>query len=347
MPTKQIQQFASQALQGWYGAGYWKDFEGRRLLCEELQVPFVRTWFDPADVASAVEMVLPDTTDVIVEYTVYADLLRAIRKAHPHLKLHVRAHNAEALQHLDRMPLSRRPSIENARRAYGAMRLAMQDRRSAKAADSLLGISRYDTVHYWSRLVSQRRLIDMPYFSPWTKLRPHVSPQPWTQRKNQIICMPGGWDRFSQQQRTHFIGLAEKVTASNRGCQPAFLITDYTSENAAASQAVRNLGAIDEPWDLLCESKALAVFTDLGYGMKTTIVDALSAGCVVFVLPGLLPRLPDVVRRCCRGLDPGAPTSADQLMTAIESCADITNSVNIELRDAAKTGLMKALKLPR
>ncbi len=103
--------------------------------------------------------------------------------------------------------------LENLRRAYGAARLAMQDRRAAKAADSLLGISRYDAEHYWSRLVSRKRLIDLPYFSPWPELRPHVCPQPWMHRKNQIICMPGGWDRLSQQQRTHFMALAEATAA--------------------------------------------------------------------------------------------------------------------------------------
>ncbi len=51
-----IQQFASRDLDGWYGAGYWKDFEGRRLLSEELGFPFVRTWFDSEDLPAAAEM---------------------------------------------------------------------------------------------------------------------------------------------------------------------------------------------------------------------------------------------------------------------------------------------------
>ena len=342
-----VQQFVSQALQGWYGAGYWKDFEGRRLLCEELGISFVRTWFDPADLASAVTMVLPETTDVIVEYSVHLGLLRALRRGCPRLKLHVRAHNAEALQHLDRLPLSFWPTLENARRLYGAARLAMQDRQSALAADSVLGISSYDAVHYWSRLAGKSCLIDVPYFSPWPELRPQVAPQPWIQRKNQIICMPGGCDRFSQQQRTHFIALAEATSAAQRSHLPEFLLTDYTRETAVVSKAVRYLGAIDEPWDLLCESKALAVLTDMGYGMKTTIVDALTAGCRVFVLPGLIPRLPEVVRSFCLPLDPAEPSADQQLTNALQSSSVAMNQVNQQLRRISKDGLKQALKLLR
>jgi hypothetical protein len=341
-----VQQFASQALQGWYGAGYWKDFEGRRLLCEELGIQFIRTWFDPADLNAAAEMVLPETTDVILEYSVYPQLLPKLRRSRSDLRLHIRAHNAEALQHLHRLPISIWPSRENARRVYGAIRLALQDRQSAKAADSVLGISRFDQSHYWSRLAGKSRLIDVPYFSPWADLRPQRSPLDWAQKKNQVICMPGGWDRLSQQQRTNFVALAETALASNLSGKPEFLLTDYTREGMPPSDAVRILGSIEEPWDLLCESRALAVLTDLGYGMKTTVVDAIAAGCVVFVLPGLLVRLPENVRACCVPLDPGHPGATATLMNALDSGSFVNGLVNLELRNAAKDGLKRAFRFP-
>lgn len=343
----QVQQFASQALQGWYGAGYWKDFEGRRLLCEELGVPFIRTWFDPADLNAAVEMVLPETTDVILEYSVYPRLLVELRRDRPDLRLHIRAHNAEALQHLHRLPISIWPSLVNARRAYGAMRLALQDRQAAKAADSVLGISRFDQAHYWSRLARKSCLIDAPYFSPWPELRPHTVPIEWRQKKNQVICMPGGWDRLSQQQRSNFIALAESVFASKLSATPEFLLTDYTREGMPLSHAVRMLGSIEEPWDLLCESKALAVLTDLGYGMKTTVVDAIAAGCIVFVLPGLMARLPENVRACCVPLNPGHHRASQILITAFDCGTFVHADVNLELRSIAKDGLMRALRFPQ
>jgi hypothetical protein len=343
----QVQQFASQALQGWYGAGYWKDFEGRRLLCEELGIQFIRTWFDPADLNAAAEMVLPETTDVILEYSVYPQLLPKLRRSRSDLRLHIRAHNAEALQHLHRLPITIWPSRENARRVYGAIRLALQDRQSAKAADSVLGISRFDQSHYWSRLAGKSRLIDVPYFSPWPDLRPQVSPLEWEQKKNQVICMPGGWDRLSQQQRRNFVALAETAFASNLSGKPEFLLTDYTREGMPLSDAVRILGSIEEPWDLLCESRALAVLTDLGYGMKTTVVDAIAAGCVVFVLPGLMVRLPENVRACCVPLDPGHPGATATLMNAIDSGSFVNGHVNLELRNAAKDGLKRAFRFPQ
>jgi hypothetical protein len=80
--------------------------------------------------------------------------------------------------------------------------------------------------------------------------------------------------------------------------------------------------------------------------MKTTVVDAIAAGCVVFVLPGLLVRLPENVRACCVPLDPGHPGATATLMNALDSGSFVNGLVNLELRNAAKDGLKRAFRFP-
>jgi hypothetical protein len=65
------------------------------------------------------------------------------------------------------------------------------------------------------------------------------------------------------------------------------------------AQRVERMKELDQPWDLLCSVRALAVLTPLGFGTKTTIIDALAAGCHVLVHPVLANRLPDYLRSAC------------------------------------------------
>jgi hypothetical protein len=338
-----VQQFAAKALQGWYGAGYWKDFEGRRLLCEQLGIPFLRTWFDPDDIASAVGMVSPATTDVIVEYSVYPELLQALRHCHPQLKLHVRAHNAEALQHLHRTPPSFLPTRKNAKIVYGALNLARRDRQSASLADTVLGISEYDNRHYWRRLVAAKKLYTVPYFSPWPELRPQVRSGS-SLRENRILCMPGGYDRLSQQQRNIFFELAEVVQNVGGESAPDFMITDYSVERFPSPSHIKVLGQIEEPWDLMCHSKGLAVLTDLGFGAKTTIPDAVTAGCLVLVHAGLVPRIPSELQSRIVAVDPSKLDVAARLILGHSSSdsLDCTGPNNV-LRSVALTSFREAL----
>ncbi len=308
-------------MQGWYAAGYWKDFAGRRLLCEELHASLVQTFFDPNNLHECVQLLNPDTTDVIVEYSTFPSLITILKSHRPGVRVHVRAHNAEALQHLHRLPVSFRPSLEGAKRLYGAARLLLQDRRSARNADNLLSISSFDSANYWSWLTSKEKVCDLPYFSPWPELRPQVAPCPVSDRKNQIVCMPGGWDRLSQQQRHNFLKLAEATHTSASENIPKFLITDYTNDDFVRSRFCESLGTINEPWDLLCESRGLAVLTDLGFGMKTTIVDAIAAGCLVFVMPKLIKRLPEIIRTCCIPIDPHAAGAELVMLRALNNQA--------------------------
>ena len=100
------------------------------------------------------------------------------------------------------------------------------------------------------------------------------------------------------------------------------------------SKRVEILRQCDEPWDLLCEVRALAVLTHLGFGFKTTIVDGLAAGCHVIVHPRLAPRLPKDIADLCIVCDPANDAHMARLAHTL-SMRPAYHDVNRLLRERA------------
>jgi hypothetical protein len=97
---------------------------------------------------------------------------------------------------------------------------------------------------------------------------------------------------------------------------------------------VKIIRGCEEPWDLLCEVRALAILTPLGFGLKTTVVDGLAAGCKVIVHPTLAKHLPADVRNLCLVCDPNRD---DDVRTVIDelATAPADNDINDQLRSRA------------
>ncbi len=85
------------------------------------------------------------------------------------------------------------------------------------------------------------------------------------------------------------------------------------SENIELDKSVKN------PYELLCRVRAVAVLTPLGFGMKTTIVDALAAGCHVLVHPRLALKIPMGLREKCIILDPDKCGDLERLKQRLNS----------------------------
>jgi hypothetical protein len=89
-----------------------------------------------------------------------------------------------------------------------------------------------------------------------------------------------------------------------------------------------------EPWDLLCQARALAVLTPLGFGFKTTVVDGLAAGCHVIVHAQLARRLPQELQALCIVCDPSRDEDVRRLADAL-SAPPRPHTINRQLRDRA------------
>jgi hypothetical protein len=109
------------------------------------------------------------------------------------------------------------------------------------------------------------------------------------------------------------------------------------------SRRVERMNELDQPWDLLCSVRALAVLTPLGFGTKTTIIDALAAGCHVLVHPVLASRLPDYLRSACIEYSETHERSPESLAAML--AMQPAGSRGHALKAKAETGLKRMLGL--
>lgn len=107
------------------------------------------------------------------------------------------------------------------------------------------------------------------------------------------------------------------------------------------SKHVERMESLEEPWDLLCSVKALAVLTPLGFGFKTTIIDALTAGCHVLVHPVLAKRLLEAIKSGCIEFSPLKAEQAESLIKRLQH-APGSQLINQTLSDQATTGIRRA-----
>jgi hypothetical protein len=87
----------------------------------------------------------------------------------------------------------------------------------------------------------------------------------------------------------------------------------------------------------------VAVLTDLGFGLKTTVIDALSAGCHVIVKPGLWRRLPEAIQEYCHPCIPDDPRSVAETLMRVDQSPG-WGDINRGLEDEAVRVLRGVLK---
>lgn len=303
---------------------------------------------------------------LVLHYSWWPQLLLQVKQQYPSLNIIVRLHNAEAWHHWARY----RPSTSwqgLPKLIYGCLRLAYRDWQTCRAADYLLGISAWDNQHYWrrlnrwGRLKHQTRLLSTPYFCPWPKLPTEsltvAAPPAWSARSAQIVSMPGGGDAISQDQRNRFAKLAEALikhndTAENHiRCVATGGIIDpatrasSTTPNTTKPSPVVTLGAIKSPFELLQNSKAVAILSPRGYGFKTTILDAITAGCHVLLHPVLMDRIPQEIAKHCIALDTQQPISSQSIHQLITRLLSEPTHSGLTTNDAMYEQASKTVKL--
>jgi len=333
---------------GRYCAGQWKDIEALNQVLAQLPARFEFLEFDGADIESLVQnCTAVGATDIILYYSFMPEVLSRLEAEIPNARLYVRTVNAEAFQHWQRAEIGWLPSYENLRSVYGCLRLAKRDIQCKKSAHALLGISDWDNRNYWQRLPGRTTVHDIPYSCPWPRIRPQVTPKPWAERNCKIVCLAGGRDAIGRTMLEGFNRLAD-VTANSHPfdgwsfeVSPGVLKSDRPDD---LSPHVTRMESLEEPWDLLCSVRALAVLTPLGFGFKTTIADAMAAGCHVLVHPTLVKRLPAEIASVCIEIDSMEPIDPPQLATAL-GAEPKTRSINESLQLRAKNQLIHALEL--
>jgi hypothetical protein len=287
-------------------------------------------------------------THIIVYYSFLPELPNRLKKEIPEAKVYVRTVNAEAFQHWQRSEIGFIPNYKNLRSIYGAVRLAWRDTLCKRNAEGLLGISEWDNKHYWGRLPGKAIVHDVPYHCPWPIIRSQVKPTDWSDRQNQFVCLAGGRDAIGRAMVEGFNQLADALGDTPEFRDWKFLLSPgilHRNVDDVLSPRVERMTSLEEPWDLLCSVRVLAVLTPLGFGCKTSIIDALTAGCQVLVHPVLAKRLPVTVRARCIELSPGKGVPAKLLAGMLQQEPD-SRGVDQALRTQAMDGIQRALDVP-
>jgi hypothetical protein len=190
-------------------------------------------------------------------------------------------------------------------------------------------------------------LWSFPYFSPWPDLRPAVEPEVWQARRPVVLCLGGDFDPSGLANVANFQRLADRLSTTLAPTWSFDLTwwSKWHDEVPDVHGPVEILRDVGEPWDLLCEVRGLAVLTPLGFGLKTTVVDGLAAGCRVIVHPQLARHLPSEVADACVLFDPD-DDDVEHIINALEIAPD-PDDLNDRLRDQAADVLRKTLAKDR
>lgn len=266
---------------------------------------------DPEEVKQVLVEFHP--THVLIEYTRFPKIIRAIRSALPDVWLGVRAHNIEPLQHLDNHGWW--PARGPLWLLYGMFRLWMQDVAAKRMADSVLSINEWENRIYWNRLSGKAQVEWLPYVCP-EHLLP-ANPMP-VEERNIIACLPTSKEnRKSRDQVLRFQQLAREM--KRQGCKYKFVLTgDLSKWNLPDCPEVTLIGFVEDLSEFMGRCRAVCMLSPLGYGFKTTIADALASGAHMLAHPNLVRRCPEAVRPQLLSVDTCHMPDLRAVFTALE-----------------------------
>ena len=306
---------------GYEFLGSTKDIDGRRQYLWQCGAPFdtfshLKNQFRLADELSFFE--LPGYTHIIVDLSVRAEDLAYLRKRWPTAKLIVRSHNPEVTHRLDHIRAAQKFDLPFAERKPVLANLAIFFRRErgvAKLANAVLHIETRNTAWYWRALGFRGEVLAAPYFTSDCYLNAIRKDR---LRKKQITCVSSSHPGLLT---ADMLANFHRAVENLEGRRPdwAFCATGdppATIRRQDISPRVRHLGFVADILSLLTESFAVAVTSDLGRGFKTKILEAIMCGAWVIVTPGLMKRMPEVLKPYCAVIDLKRP--GDSLDRAIE-----------------------------
>ena len=303
------------AREGAQGAGQWKDLQGIRIVLGQLAAEWREFRFDERNLGELIAQIGDSESTVIWYYTFWPEAMEELKRRCPRVRIVLRTVNAEAFQHWTRAGKDWRRLRGLPRDVYGCLRLLWRDRRCCRAADALAGISAWDDAHYWARLAGRSKVETVPYACPWPALLPDVRPASWSAREHAIVCLAGTRDPIGRSHVAGFTALARRPELSGWRFASSDGFMDASGDALPAH--VERLGRIGEPWDQLCKVQAVAVLSPLGYGYKTTVADALAAGCQVLVHPRQYVRLSCEEQTRILAVDPDSEADVCRLADAL------------------------------
>ena len=265
---------------------------------------------------------------VVFEFETYTLSLQYLKQVHPHILRVSRSINANLPHFIDNYRGRERmladgggesdtepmAELERAISRYNI------DLDVSKYSDYVLSISQWETDHYWRRLPSSGNVVTVPYFIADNYNRQLNRNE---NKKNQFVCFMGTGGEITPllydagKNTVDLINALPDATASDW----LFIITGRLRPTDIFGNLGRviSTGRVENPYQILVESKVVSILSDLGMGFKTKILEAVEAGCWVFVTQSLYDRLPQEVLSASVVIDILSP---DTLRDALERCAN-------------------------
>lgn len=229
---------------------------------------------------------------ILVEYSSLGRIVAALRLRYPKAFIAVRAHNIEPLQQFDNrgwFPLRKLPQL-----LYSCLRLLHTDWMSARNADTIYSINQWEAENYWNKMPGCNSVHWLPYFTPDSMLPKH-----YVAERNIIACLPSSLEhRKTRDLVSRFARFAEAAKPFSKS--DIFAVSgDLSTWKMEIPSSIELTGLIGDLPSYMARVKAVALLSPLGYGFKTTIADAIAAGCYVIVHPSIYKRCPDMLRPAC------------------------------------------------
>lgn len=244
---------------------------------------------------------------VFFELAIYPGAIKYLKQTVPHLARVVRPINAEFYHqlHLIRAQQFNLKSLSGLNHTQLGVRTALWrlriDIACAWAAHSVFSITEWERTKYWAYLAPGRDLYTVPYFLP------HIYADPLPPRVKLSVCIclmttSQNIGLFNMDAGRNFVNLVN--TLGSDCSEWRFEITGHIQpEQLATSTRIDFTGYVEHPYQLLAQSKAMALLSDYGYGFKTKILDAIQNRCYVLVTQNLYGRLPEEVKPYCIVVD--------------------------------------------
>jgi len=286
-------------------------FKARNLEFDEL----ITRRSDNSVIAALGTVEISNYHTVIIETIISPAAIRFLRARAPQLVIMTRSINAELLHRFDWVRSGGFGWPHQwLQKAQFILSRFLRDYYCARLSDHLLSITDWEVEHYWRKFANWKKVVSIPFFMPASYT---TEPTATYEKRNQCVClMSTGHNPLIIDAGRNF---AQAVSLlGDRAQDWSFVITCNLAEHAVAMPSrVQSTGVLQDPYQMLGESRAMALLSDYGYGFKTKFLEAVMCQSFILVPRGLYRRVPAAMRPFCIEVD---PRSASSFADALDAC---------------------------
>ena len=330
--------------------GSTKDIVGRRdyfaargIECVEMQV---KGRHDHICLEMLQAMDLSDVDAIVMEHPRYPKAMRWLKTAHPHILLMIRGHNAEAIHQLHTAYAFLVSGLSGFKWRFKRARMTTKnlldrlgfDLSCARLSDYVLSISDWEAKHYWPRITSARKVLIVPYFVPESY---EFHPPADLVKVNRCLCaMSADWTPLAHHAAKVLVEVIKKTPPEDVKWWK-FAITGDLGKHRDSYKPLKSAGRIDitgnvdNPFEYMAKSRAMAHLSNLGMGFKTKLQDFVSCGGWILLPKVLYERQPEEIRPFCIVVDPVSPEGLVKALNAAKAPWPDNSHVNDQLRERA------------